>query len=118
MKFDDLLEMNGINPKECRYLRHVNSELNTAGWKGPVDLFKQNVGDFKAYQSVLSRNKLGGAKYIVSLAAHGGKRAMFLGVYENHLVFMKPHPPHWQRGLIEIENRLMQFEIERRVQHD
>ena len=37
---------------------------------------------------------------------------MFLSVYENHLEFRKPHPPHWQRGLLEIENRLMQLENE------
>lgn len=43
---------------------------------------------------------------------------MFLGVYENHLKFLKPHPPHWHRGLIEIENRLMQLKTERRAGHD
>ena len=75
MNFDDLLEMNDLNAKEFRLVRHGYKELD------PLATFQNNLELFVAYQSFQLIGKFGNAKYIAVFAPHHGTQALFLGIW-------------------------------------
>jgi hypothetical protein len=79
--FHDLLNMQNINPKDVKLVRHGNAQIDI------LESFRSNRKYFEAYQSFQGYNKFGKAKHIASFSPGRSTTAVFLGLYniKNHL---------------------------------
>ena len=76
MKLYDIIKIYGFNPRDFRFVRHVNKEII------PLVVFKEDRELFDAYQSLQRKGKFGDAKYIASFASYHGAQALLLGVWK------------------------------------
>lgn len=81
----ELLQIKEIDPKQCKFIRHGNKEVNA------YETFKTDIRKFELYTAWQRPNKFGKAKYLVIFSPYKSTTARLLGIWEVKSVIKNEH---------------------------